>query len=64
MSNPLLSMDGLPPFSQIQPDHIQPAVAQAIADCKQRIHEVLQGNEPYTWDNLVAPLEETSYNFV
>ncbi|WP_409421252.1 oligopeptidase A [Pseudaeromonas sp. ZJS20] len=59
MSNPLLSMDGLPPFSQIQPDHIQPAVAQAIADCKQRIHEVLQGNEPYTWDNLVAPLEET-----
>ncbi|GAA4504251.1 oligopeptidase A [Pseudaeromonas paramecii] len=59
MSNPLLSMDGLPPFSQIQPDHIQPAVAQAIADCKQRINEVLQGNEPYTWDNLVAPLEET-----
>ncbi|MCD8548094.1 MAG: oligopeptidase A [Aeromonadaceae bacterium] len=59
MSNPLLSMDGLPPFSQIQPDHIQPAVAQAIADCKQRIAEVLQGNQPYTWDNLVAPLEET-----
>ena len=37
MNNPLLTMDSLPPFSQIQPDQVQPAVTQAIADCKQKI---------------------------
>ena len=41
MTNPLLSMDGLPPFSQIKPEHVKPAIEQAIADCKERIAEVL-----------------------
>ena len=41
MTNPLLTMDSLPPFSQIQPDQVQPAVTQAIADCKQKIEDVL-----------------------
>ncbi|MBP8172385.1 MAG: oligopeptidase A [Aeromonadaceae bacterium] len=58
MTNPLLTMKGLPPFSQIRPEHVKPAVEVAIADCKQRIHDVLQQSEPFTWDNLVAPLEE------
>ena len=58
MPNPLLSMEGLPPFSQIKPEHVRPAIEQAIADCKQRIADVLKLQEPYTWDNLVAPLEE------
>lgn len=60
MSNPLLTMDGLPPFTQIQPEHVQPAVLQAIADCKLRIKEVLAQSEPHTWDSLVAPLEEVN----
>ena len=58
MTNPLLSMDGLPPFSQIKPEHVKPAIEQAIADCKERIAEVLKQTEPQTWDSLVAPLEE------
>lgn len=60
MNNPLLSMDSLPPFSQIQPDHVQPAVTQAIADCKQKIKDVLTHTEPHTWDSLIAPLEEVN----
>ncbi|RQM72153.1 oligopeptidase A [Aeromonas jandaei] len=60
MNNPLLSMDSLPPFSQIQPDHVQPAVTQAIADCKQKIKDVLAHSEPQTWDSLIAPLEEVN----
>ncbi|MGY3925200.1 oligopeptidase A [Aeromonas jandaei] len=60
MNNPLLSMDSLPPFSQIQPDHVQPAVTQAIADCKQKIKDVLAHTEPHTWDSLIAPLEEVN----
>lgn len=58
MSNPLLSMEGLPSFSQIKPEHVKPAIEQAIADCKARIAEVLKRSEPQTWDSLVAPLEE------
>ncbi|BCS49826.1 oligopeptidase A [Aeromonas jandaei] len=60
MNNPLLSMDSLPPFSQILPDHVQPAVTQAIADCKQKIKDVLAHTEPHTWDSLIAPLEEVN----
>ena len=59
MSNPLLSMDGLPPFSKIKPEHVQPAVQQAISDARQRIADVLRISENFTWDNLIAPLEES-----
>ncbi|WP_421229542.1 oligopeptidase A [Aeromonas enteropelogenes] len=60
MTNPLLTMDSLPPFSQIQPEQVQPAVTQAIADCKQKIADVLAKQEPRTWDSLIAPLEEVN----
>ncbi|MCL1043389.1 oligopeptidase A [Shewanella marisflavi] len=58
MSNPLLSGSELPLFSQIKPEHIQPAVEQGIANCRQKIDEVLASGGPYTWDNLIAPLEQ------
>ena len=60
MTNPLLTMDSLPPFSQIQPDQVQAAVTQAIADCKQKIEDVLAQRDPHTWDSLIAPLEEVN----
>lgn len=60
MTNPLLTMDSLPPFSQIQPDQVQAAVTQAIADCKQKIEDVLTQRDPHTWDSLIAPLEEVN----
>ena len=60
MTNPLLTMDSLPPFSQIQPEQVQPAVTQAIADCKQKISDVLALRDPHTWDSLIAPLEEVN----
>ncbi|MBL0616393.1 oligopeptidase A [Aeromonas veronii] len=60
MNNPLLTMDSLPPFSQIKPEQVQPAVRQAIADCKQKISDVLAQRDPHTWDSLIAPLEEVN----
>lgn len=60
MNNPLLTMDSLPPFSQIKPEQVQPAVIQAIADCKQKISDVLSQRDPHTWDSLIAPLEEVN----
>ena len=57
--NPLFMMNGLPPFSQIKPEHIEPAVIAAIELCRESIEQVLAIDEPYTWDNLIAPLEES-----
>lgn len=58
MSNQLLSQTELPAFSQIKPEHVKPAVEQAIDHCKRVIAEVLANNTDYTWDSLVMPLEE------
>ncbi|WP_434939473.1 oligopeptidase A [Shewanella sp. HL-SH8] len=58
MSNPLLSGTELPLFSQIKTEHIKPAVEQAIENCRNSIDELLAKNSLYTWDNLIAPLEE------
>ncbi|GAL22562.1 oligopeptidase A [Vibrio maritimus] len=58
MSNPLLTFTDLPPFSQIKPEHVKPAVEQAIDACRAKIDAVLEGNTNPTWDNVVAPIEE------
>ena len=57
MPNPLLEMKGLPPFSQIKPEHVEPAIDQLLAENRQRINELLAANTVYTWDNLAAPIE-------
>ncbi len=58
MSNPLLSYNGLPPFSAIRPQHVEAAVDAAIAQSRQKIAEITGRGGPYTWDNLVAILDE------
>ncbi|UUM30676.1 oligopeptidase A [Vibrio japonicus] len=58
MSNPLLTFTDLPPFSQIKPEHVKPAVEQAIADCRAKIEQVLKDNEAPNWENVIAPIEE------
>lgn len=58
MTNPLLETTTLPQFSKIKPAHIKPAVEQAISDCKTVIAKVLADNDIYTWENLVAPIDE------
>lgn len=57
MSNPLINLEGLPPFSTIQPEHIVPAVKHAIAECKNTIAEVLK-KQDISWQGLVMPLCE------
>jgi len=58
MTNPLLVATDLPAFSQIKPEHVKPAVEQAIADCKKIINGVLSENTHFTWANLVMPVDE------
>ncbi len=59
MSNPLLTFTDLPLFSQIKPEHIQPAVEQAIADCRANIEAVLALETEPTWESIIVPLAET-----
>tara|TARA_R110002049_G_scaffold57581_16_gene157748 strand:+ start:176 stop:2209 length:2034 start_codon:yes stop_codon:yes gene_type:complete len=58
MSNPLLESHTLPPFSRIEPAHVEPAIRQLIERNKQRIDELLASTDTYSWDNLLQPIEE------
>ena len=58
MSNPLLEMDGLPPFSKIKPQHVEPAVDALIAEGRKTVADLLAATDSYSWDNLIQPLEE------
>jgi oligopeptidase A len=58
MNNPLLTCNGLPPFSHIQPEHIEPAITQLLEDARQTIATHLISGGPFTWDNLISPIAD------
>ncbi|ADE13641.1 Oligopeptidase A [Nitrosococcus halophilus Nc 4] len=58
MSNPLLEFTGLPPFSKIQPAHVEPAVDILLAEGRALVEQLLASRTEYTWDTLIQPLEE------
>lgn len=55
--NPLIDYPDLPPFSEIRPEHVKPAVEQLIADGRQRIETVLKAGD-VGYQALVAALDE------
>ncbi len=60
MKNPLLETDGLPPFSRIKPEHVEPAVDELLAENRRVLQQRLDATDDYTWDNLIAPLEDAN----
>jgi len=52
-------MTDLPPFSEIKPEHIKPAVEQAITACRAKVEEVLANEAVPSWETICAPLAET-----
>lgn len=54
--NPLLVGQGLPPFDQIQPQQVVPAMTQLLQELHQDL-ETLEANLTPTWSGLVDPLE-------
>ena len=58
MTNVLLKNHELPPFRQITPDQVQPAIARIIAENRQQINELLSARDTPSWDGLVTPLDE------
>lgn len=58
MSNPLLETYTLPPFSRIKPEHVEPAVTQAIDTAREAVNQLLANIAEPTWESLVEPMEE------
>jgi oligopeptidase A len=56
--NPLLNNDKLPPFSQIKPEHITPALDVVLHDNRAWLAQTLDSATRFTWNNLVAPMNE------
>ena len=57
MTNPLVEMNGLPAFSRITPDLVEPAVDHLLNLNRLEILKRLQEQQKYAWENLVEPLE-------
>ncbi len=54
--NPLLIGDGLPPFAEIEPSHVEPALKQLLTELSQELTE-LEASVTPTWSALVEPVE-------
>ncbi len=58
MDNPLLDENHLlPSFSQIKPEHVEPAIDAILDDIRSELEALLNQNINYTWSNLVDPLD-------
>jgi oligopeptidase A len=57
MPNPLLEHHALPPFSTIQPEHVEPAIRHLIERNQREIERLLQGPGPWDWSTLLQPIE-------
>ncbi|MHB8678168.1 MAG: M3 family metallopeptidase [Rudaea sp.] len=56
-TNPLLEDTDLPRFSAIRPEHVQPAVAAALADCRTHIDALIADPSPRTFAHTMLPQE-------
>ena len=57
INNPLLTFTDLPPFSEIKPEQVKPAVETAIASARAAVAEVVQQTD-VSWASLVERLEQ------
>ncbi|WP_020563696.1 M3 family metallopeptidase [Methylosarcina fibrata] len=57
MTNPLLTDTPLPLFSQIRPEHVEPAIDQLLAEARAVVEQQLKATDRYTWKNLIEPIE-------
>ncbi len=60
MTTPPFTQDSLPHFQHIDLASIQPTIIQLIENNKENLKTLLSQPQPYTWDNLLQPLEEAA----
>lgn len=59
MYNPLLESTELPPFGQIEAEHMLPAIEQCLAANRASLQQLL-AQPSFSWQSLVTPLEDLS----
>jgi len=58
MNNPLLINAPLPLFSQIKPEHVEPAIDELLAEARSVVEQQLQTRKNYSWEKLIQPLDD------
>lgn len=58
MSNYLLTLKGLPSFSQIKAQDVEPAIDSLLESNRKKVISLLDSTSEYTWDNLIQHLED------
>lgn len=56
-ANPLLSYGGLPPFSRIRAEHVEPAVEAVLTENRTAVARITAHESRPTWDDFVETLE-------
>ncbi|MDR3323094.1 MAG: M3 family metallopeptidase [Zoogloeaceae bacterium] len=54
--NPLLQTPGLPPFGDIAPEHVQPALHHLLAEARALLASLTLPKTPATWADFAAPM--------
>jgi len=58
MNNPLLENEALPAFSEILPEHVEPALDEVLKQAKSAVDNLLSTMKTPTWETLIIPMEE------
>jgi oligopeptidase A len=61
-NNPLLSIAFFVPFDEVRAEHVEPGVAQLLADAVQRIEAIVADRAPRTYANTMLVLEKSTEN--
>ncbi|MDH4133994.1 MAG: oligopeptidase A, partial [Gammaproteobacteria bacterium] len=62
-ANPLLGNEGLPRFSSIRADHVEPAVDATLAANRVALEKLIEGVRDPAWENFVQPIEDMNERF-
>lgn len=60
LANPLLDFSDLPRFADIRPEHVTPAIAELLAECRSAMAQVSAPATAASWDTVVVPLENAT----
>src|SRR5947209_20619858 len=57
-ANPLLHFEFRIPFDQIKAEHVEPAIAELLADARVRLEALIQDPAPRTFQNTLLALDQ------
>ncbi|MHB8346332.1 MAG: oligopeptidase A [Acidiferrobacterales bacterium] len=56
--NPLLDLGGLPRFTEVLPEHVEPALDAMLARNREEREHLLISGAPFSWDSFAQPMED------